>query len=713
MTQHFDQISKCVDAIIKHNTQHLIIGTPLGTGKPNLLINSLWERIKKKPDTQLEIFTALSLNRPTSKNLLQKKFLEPFIDKHFKDYPDLQYIKDSLSGTIPKHMKVTEFYLQSGKHLRTPQMQRNYISSNYTHVARDMVDRGINVILQLVGRKKTGSKTSYSLGSNPDLTLDILKETKRKGYQKPLVVGMVSHHMPFMQGDAEIDASFFDHIVDIPGQQQPLFAIPKHPINAADHMIGLYASQLIEDGGTLQIGIGSLGDAFVNASLIRHHNPELFRKLFNELNCEQKFPSLYNIKNQTPYNKGLYAASEMFMDGFEQLYKANILKRKVYDHTGIQKAINDGLITDKINPQILENLINCQYIPYQLNSNELRKLKHIGLIKPECAIEEDLLITPSGKSFLPDLKNKKSKYLFLNECLGKSLINGSILHAAFFLGSTGFYQWLQQLNEQEKQLFQMTTVSRINQLYGGESLDRAQRIKARFINTTMKVNLVGAACSDGLSNHQVVSGVGGQYNFVAMAHALEDSRSILMVRSTRKNGRKIESNIVWDYPYITVPRHLRDIVITEYGYADLRSKSDEECIKSLLCITDSHFQSHLLNTAKKHRKIDPDWSIPEIHTNNYPDKINGFIQKHKNTFPPYPFGSDFTEEEITLINSLQHLKKQTQSHFSTFKTILLALFQPKTPDTKKYLQRMTLNKPQNLQERIAQKLLLWALKKQI
>jgi hypothetical protein len=59
--------------------------------------------------------------------------------------------------------------------------------------------------------------------------------------------------------------------------------------------------------------------------------------------------------------------------------------------------------------------------------------------------------------------------------------------------------------------------------------------KARFMNTTMKVTLLGAAASDALESGQVVSGVGGQYNFVAMAHALPDARSILMLRATHDN----------------------------------------------------------------------------------------------------------------------------------------------------------------------------------
>jgi acyl-CoA hydrolase len=74
----------------------------------------------------------------------------------------------------------------------------------------------------------------------------------------------------------------------------------------------------------------------------------------------------------------------------------------------------------------------------------------------------------------------------------------------------------------------------------------------------------------------VVSGVGGQYNFVAMAHALPEARSILCVRATRESRGEVTSSIPWSYGSATIPRHLRDIVVSEYGIADLRGRTDRE-----------------------------------------------------------------------------------------------------------------------------------------
>ncbi|MFP3520579.1 acetyl-CoA hydrolase/transferase C-terminal domain-containing protein, partial [Pseudomonas sp. SIMBA_077] len=80
--------------------------------------------------------------------------------------------------------------------------------------------------------------------------------------------------------------------------------------------------------------------------------------------------------------------------------------------------------------------------------------------------------------------------------------------------------------------------------------------------------LMGAAVSDQLQGGRVMSGVGGQYNFVAQGHALADARSVLILRSWRESAREVSSNIVCEYGHRPIPRHLRDFVITEYGIAD-------------------------------------------------------------------------------------------------------------------------------------------------
>ncbi len=161
------------------------------------------------------------------------------------------------------------------------------------------------------------------------------------------------------------------------------------------------------------------------------------------------------------------------------------------------------------------------------------------------------------------------------------------MQAGFLLGPRSFYSALCALPESERRLFDMRGVGYINQLYGeDQALRIAQRSHARFVNTSMMLTTLGAAISDGLADGRVVSGVGGQYNFVSMAHALPGARSVLCARSTRLKDGQLGSNIVTSYAHTTIPRHLRDIAITEYGIADLRGRTDAECIAAMLNLAD-------------------------------------------------------------------------------------------------------------------------------
>ena len=44
-----------------------------------------------------------------------------------------------------------------------------------------------------------------------------------------------------------------------------------------DHAIGMHVSSLVRDGGTLQVGIGELGDALVYALLLRHQQNVVYQ----------------------------------------------------------------------------------------------------------------------------------------------------------------------------------------------------------------------------------------------------------------------------------------------------------------------------------------------------------------------------------------------------------------------------------------------------
>jgi acyl-CoA hydrolase len=708
-TQFSDTVSLLTT---KLGTQWLI-GTPLGIGKPNPMINHLYEYAKNNQHLNMEIFTALSLEVPHGDSLLEQRFLQNFNPDFFGLYPELSYIHDVKHNCVPDNITVREFYMQSGKMLHSSSAQRNHVSSNYTHVARNMVDRDVNIILQMVAVKRSGSGTLYSLSCNPDLTLDILKVAQQQGKPRPVVIGMVNEHLPFMGGNAAVEADFFDLIHDHADNYFAPFATPAQSINVTDYHIGLLASTLIKDGGTLQIGIGSLADAMVYCTQLRQQHNKVYQELLDETNISKKFNALIEkAGGKGEFKQGLYGASEMFVEGFMHLYEAGILQRKVYPDAHLQELINTQKISDKITPGLLKNLLEWQVIDEVITARTFLRLQYIGIFKADLSFKQGCITDSAGNVYSANLQDDNNLSAIEQHCLGENLKHGVVLHAAFYMGSKRFYQWLHSLDEEQKTVFQMTAVSQINELYGGEALDRVQRIKARFINTCMKVDVLGAAASDGLEDHQVVSGIGGQYNFVAMAHALDDSRSILMLRSVHTGKKSVESNVVWKYGYCSIPRHLRDIVITEYGMADLRGQSDEVCIQRMICIADSRFQEDLRAQAVAHKKLSPNWQVPSEFGTNTPEMLNQQVKsaQQQGYFPTFPFGNDFSTEQLTIINALQWLQHNTNNKYATLLTVIKALFVTAREKDLVYLQMMQLESCSTFKEKFYAKLFIYALR---
>jgi hypothetical protein len=256
----------------------------------------------------------------------------------------------------------------------------------------------------------------------------------------------------------------------------------------------------------------------------------------------------------------------------------------------------------------------------------------------------------------------------------------------------------------------MTSVLFVNQLYGDEAAKRRARVKARFINNAMMATLLGAVVSDALDNGQVVSGVGGQYNFVAQAFALDDARSIIMVRATREVHRRTASNIRWNYGHTTIPRHLRDVVVTEYGVADLRGKTDRDAIAAMLAVADSRFQDELLRQAKEAGKIEQGFELPAACRDNTPERIARALKpaREQGLLPPFPFGTDFTATEQRLLPALERLRSLSLPQLA----VLLGrgfLSSAAAPDIRDCLSRMALDHPSGPKEHVEAALLKGAL----
>ncbi len=713
--QRHDDVGECVDAALRRVGKRIVLATPLAIGKPNAVLNEFYRRVARDPSLHLTIFTALSLNRPVGKSELERRFLGPLVERVFGDYPDLEYVRALRAGTLPANIQVRHFYVQAGAWLGVESVQHEFTSVNYSHVVRDLVELGVNVLAQQVAARSSSGRNELSLSCNPDLTLDLfpcLDQARASGAQV-VTIGAVNRRLPFMLGDAVIPEARFDLLLDHERYDHDPYCPPQLPIRDVEHALGLNAAALVRDGGTLQLGIGELGEACVYGLQLRQQRNDVFRAALAATGVSTRSAqAIERLGGLAPFDRGLYACTEMFIDGFLELYRSGILARRVYPHATLQRLLDDGVITERIDVELLVALSRAGI--EWLDPADFDGLQRAGLFLPGTRLAaRGVLLAPDGARLEARLDTVEARAEIAAHCLARRLDGGRVLHAGFLLGPRGFYGALRDLPEDDRQRFDMTRISFTNQLYGpDQALKIAQRRHARFINTTMMVNGLGAAVSDALDSGQVISGVGGQYNFVAMAHALPEARSILLLRSTRTSGGTTSSNILWNYGHTTIPRHLRDVVVTEYGIADLRGLTDRDCVASLLAVTDSRFQPALLAQAQRAGKIEQGYRIPDPQRDNQPEAIANALRplRAQGLFSEYPFGSDLTAEEIVLARALERLKARNATPQGRARTLLAAVAASgDSTELQPYLERLGLATPKGWRQRLMARMVAGAI----
>jgi len=156
---------------------------------------------------------------------------------------------------------------------------------------------------------------------------------------------------------------------------------------------------------------------------------------------------------------------------------------------------------------------------------------------------------------------------------------------------------------------------------------------------------------------------------------------------------------------VTIPRHLRDVVITEYGVADLRGQSDSEIVKRLIAVADSRFQDELVAQAQAHGKLEPGYQVPERYRANLPQALDDKLQPWTaaGLLPEFPFGTDLTDDELHIVRALKRLKHATQHPGELVAMALKSLWSGKEAPPA-YLERLGLNEAHNLKDLVVRRL---------
>jgi 4-hydroxybutyrate CoA-transferase len=117
------------------------------------------------------------------------------------------------------------------------------------------------------------------------------------------------------------------------------------------------------------------------------------------------------------------------------------------------------------------------------------------------------------------------------------------------------------------------------------------------VNSAIEVDFLGQVNAESVEGRQV-TGIGGQFDFVLGARQAAGGRSVIALPSTGRQGRV--SRIVARLPAgarVTTPRFIADYVVTEWGTASLRGKSDAGRARELCRVAHPAFRESLEREA--------------------------------------------------------------------------------------------------------------------
>ena len=161
----------------------------------------------------------------------------------------------------------------------------------------------------------------------------------------------------------------------------------------------------------------------------------------------------------------------------------------------------------------------------------------------------------------------------------------------FALGSAELYEWLD--GNEEVAFLPVEIVNSPERI--------AANRKLISISAAMAVDIHGQVVADTIGGRQY-SGIGGHEDFVAGAGLELEDRSLLCLPATVETGGELRSRIVPWFDrgaVITTPRHQVDVIVTEYGAAELAGKTVHQRGLELARIAHPDFREELEEAAAR------------------------------------------------------------------------------------------------------------------
>ena len=274
------------------------------------------------------------------------------------------------SDTLPANIQVSELYFKAGRK-NVPSAQRNCISSNYTHIARDMFDAGANVLVQTGCGARDPDGLSVSLSCNPDTGTELMEMYAGSG-KTCISIGQVHlRPAPFMEHDAEIGVDAFDLLVRNSAYDKTLFAVPNTAVPIQDYatactparwwLTAVRCRSVSEPRGCgWPIPASCASSTIATTARLSPRSPT----------------SRWRSLPRRAVRPGALCLHGNVCQRHDAPDKQGVVKRKVYDNLALQLGLNSGAIGHEIDERLYHYCRARGLIPARLEQSGLDELKY-------------------------------------------------------------------------------------------------------------------------------------------------------------------------------------------------------------------------------------------------------------------------------------------------------------------------------------------------
>src|SRR5258708_22698021 len=128
----------------------------------------------------------------------------------------------------------------------------------------------------------------------------------------------------------------------------------------------------------------------------------------------------------------------MFVDGFLDLYRSGVLRRRVYADVRIQRLLNDGTVGERVDEAFLAALANAGFAS-PISFADFAILQDIGVFRRDCRYREGRIENSEGQVTAAALDTPQRRRGLLALGTGPPLRGRTLLTCPLFLGPRGFY----------------------------------------------------------------------------------------------------------------------------------------------------------------------------------------------------------------------------------------------------------------------------------